>query len=80
MSVVTLVLVMYLVDHVEHCDIPAGEGVAGCFAFLGFVACVLSVVVCLLFFFPVNILHKYIAGCYRPVRVADGPKRPTVDL
>ena len=23
--------------------------------------------------FPVNILHKSIAGRYRPVRVADGP-------
>ena len=22
---------------------------------------------------PVSILHKFIAGCYRPVRVADGP-------
>ena len=36
-----------------------------------FVRCVLSVTVCLPF--PGSILHKSIAGRYRPVRVADGP-------
>ena len=39
-----------LVDSVWHCDHITGEEEAGCFAFLWFVACVLSVLVCLLLF------------------------------
>ena len=34
---------------VLHCDHLAGEEGAGCYAFLGFLACVLSVLVGLLF-------------------------------
>ena len=29
---------------------------------------------------PVRLLHKSTAGRYRPVRVADGPIRPAIDL
>ena len=29
---------------------------------------------------PVSILYKSIAGRYQPVKVADGPIRPAIDL
>ena len=41
---------LLLVTPVKHCDhLVGGEG-AGCFASLWFVACVISIMVCLLFF------------------------------
>ena len=40
---------MCLVDRVYHCDQLVGEDGAGYLAFLLFVACVLSAMVCLLF-------------------------------
>ena len=42
-------LLLCFFDPIQHCDHLVGEEGIGCFAFLGFVACVKSVVVCLLF-------------------------------
>ena len=48
-SVLFIVLLLWLVDSVQQCDHLAGEKGAGFFAFIWFVACVLSALVCWLF-------------------------------
>ena len=79
--VLFIVVLLCLVDPVQHCDHSVWEKGSGllCFSLL-FVGYVLSVMVCLLFllvslvgYSPVSILYKSIAGRYRPVRVPDGP-------
>ena len=53
-----VVLLLCLLDPVLHCDHHSEEEWFGYFAYLGFVACVLSVVVC--FFFLLMSLVGYI--------------------